>query len=173
MAEVSLVGFARLAAEVAAAVLPRYRSKFSEHVFTQPQLLAVLCLMRYEDWMFREAEVRLREHRELRRALRLRWAPDYTTLDRFLRRLDEPTLARALAEVIRRLPPARRPGTTLAVDATGLAPGAVSTFVLRAPGARPGSGWRADDLAPVAEVAHRGRPRASSDRGSARAPGAL
>ena len=41
-------------------------SRFSKHQFTQPQLLAILCLMRYEDWAFREAEVRLGEHRELR-----------------------------------------------------------------------------------------------------------
>jgi len=50
-------------------VVPTYRSKFSKHLFTQPQLLAVPCLMRYEDWTFREAEVRLREHTELREAL--------------------------------------------------------------------------------------------------------
>jgi hypothetical protein len=29
-------------------------------------LLAILCLMRYEDWTFREAEVGLAEHGELR-----------------------------------------------------------------------------------------------------------
>jgi len=33
--------------------------------FTQPQLLAILCLMRYEDWTFREAEVRLAEDPDL------------------------------------------------------------------------------------------------------------
>jgi hypothetical protein len=49
MAEVGLVGFAissvgccplRLTAD--------YRNKFSKHVFTQPQLLAIVYLMRYE-----------------------------------------------------------------------------------------------------------------------------
>ena len=49
MAEVGLVRFARVALEVAEAVLPDYRTKFSKRTFTQPQLLAVLCLMRYED----------------------------------------------------------------------------------------------------------------------------
>jgi hypothetical protein len=38
-------------------VLPAQRAKFSKRQLTQPQLLAVLCLMRYEDWTFREAEV--------------------------------------------------------------------------------------------------------------------
>jgi hypothetical protein len=50
MSEVGLVHFARMALEVGEAVLPYYRSKFSKHTFTQPQLLAILCLMRYEDW---------------------------------------------------------------------------------------------------------------------------
>src|SRR5260370_21870245 len=47
MAEVGLLPFARVALEVATQVLPPYRTRFSKHQFTQPQLLAVLCLMRY------------------------------------------------------------------------------------------------------------------------------
>ena len=91
MAEVGLLPFARIALQVCRAVLPRYRSRFSKHQFTQPQLLAILCLMRYEDWTFREAEVRLGEHRELRQALGLVSVPDFTTLYRFLQRLDDQT----------------------------------------------------------------------------------
>jgi len=40
--------------KVSQAMLPAQHSKFSKRLFTQPQLLAVLCLMRYEDWTFRE-----------------------------------------------------------------------------------------------------------------------
>ena len=69
---------ARIALGVAEAVLPDYRTKFSKHVFTQPQLLAVLCLMCYEDWTLRKAEVRLAEHSELRSALGLPKAPETT-----------------------------------------------------------------------------------------------
>ena len=43
--------------------------------------------MRYEDWTYREAEVRLLEYSDLRRVLRLQSVPDYTTLYRFLKRL--------------------------------------------------------------------------------------
>ena len=103
MAEVGLLPFARVALQVATRVLPPYRSRFSKHQFTQPQLLAVLCLMRYEDWTFREAEVRLREHRELRAALQLQSVPDYTTLYRFLKRLDDDTIDRGLEETVRQL----------------------------------------------------------------------
>ena len=100
MAEVSLVRFARVALGVAESVLPDYRTEFSKRTFTQPQLLAVLCLMRYEDWTLRKAEVRLAKHGELRSALGSRKAPDHTTLYRFLRRLDERALVAALNETI-------------------------------------------------------------------------
>ena len=96
MAEVGLLPIARVALQVATQVLPPYRTRFSKHQFTQPQLLAVLCLMRFEDWTFREAETRLREHQELRAALKLQAVPDYTTLYRFLRRLDDDTVDRGL-----------------------------------------------------------------------------
>jgi hypothetical protein len=91
MAEVGLLAFARTAWEVDRAVLPPYRIRFSKHQFTQPQLLAILCLMRYEDWTFREAEVRLREHRELRQTRGLKSVPNLTTVGRFLQRLEGQT----------------------------------------------------------------------------------
>ncbi len=132
MAEVGLVRFAHVAVDVAQTTVPRYRTTFSKHQFTQPQLLAILCLMRYEDWTFRETEVRLAEHAELRGALRLRSVPDYTTLYRFLRRLDESAITHSLNEVVRRMAlPGPRRRAQVAVDATGLAQGAVSTFFVR------------------------------------------
>ena len=103
MAEVGLLPFARIALQVARAVLLRYRNRLSKRQFTQPQLLAILCLMRYEDWTFREAEVRLSEHRKLRQVLGLVSVPDFTTLYRFLQRLDDQTIDRAVGETVRRL----------------------------------------------------------------------
>jgi len=134
MAEVGLLPFARIALQGFRAVLPRFRSRFSKHQFTQPQLLAILCLMRYEDWTFREAEVRLSEHRELRQVLGLVSVPDFTTLYRFLQRLDDQTIDHAVGETVRRLRGSLRRGrkrARVAVDATGLAQGAVSTFFVR------------------------------------------
>jgi hypothetical protein len=134
MAEVGLLPFARIALRVSRALLPRYRSRFSKRQFTQPQLLAILCLMRYEDWTFRETEVRLGEHRELRQVLGLVSVPDFTTLYRFLQRLDDQTIDRAVGETVRRLRGSlrqKRKRVHVAVDATGLAQGAVSTFFVR------------------------------------------
>jgi len=64
--------------------------------FIQPQLLALLCLMRNEDWTFREAEMCLGDHSELRQALGLKNGSDFTTLCQFLQRLDNQTIVRAL-----------------------------------------------------------------------------
>lgn len=135
MNEVGLVPFARVALEVCGEVLPSYSHRFSPRRFTQPQLLAILCLMRYEDWTFRAAEVRLAEHGELRRALELEAVPDYSTLFRFMLRLEEQVLDDVLREVVRRLqrnrPASANEKSTVAVDATGLAPGSISTFFIR------------------------------------------
>jgi IS5 family transposase len=128
MAEVGLVRLAKTALKVAKAVLPERRSRFSKKQFTQPQLLALLCLMRFVDWTYREAEVRLAEHAELSRALELQSVPDHTTLCRFLRRLKEEDLAKALAEVVKRFPRYKGRRSIVAIDATGLTFGALSTF---------------------------------------------
>jgi Transposase domain (DUF772) len=97
--------------------------------------------MRYEGWTLRKAEVRLAEHRELREALGLDTAPDYTRLHRFLNRLEERVLVRALGETVRRgASPSRHAHhddqqqesrSIVAMDATGLSPGAISTFYVQ------------------------------------------
>jgi hypothetical protein len=131
MAEIGLVDFAKCAVAIGKRVMLSYRSKYSKHTFTQPQLLAILCLMRYEDWTFREIEVRLQEHIELRKALGLKHTPDYTTFYRFMRRLDAALIQLALQEAalqtIEQQPTKR---AVFAVDGTGLAPGAISTFFI-------------------------------------------
>ena len=78
--------------------------------------------------------MRLGEHRELRQTLALRRVPDFTTLYRFLERLDGQTFNGAVSETVRRMRSGRRRGrrrARVAVDATGLAQGAVSTFFVR------------------------------------------
>jgi hypothetical protein len=111
--------------------LPAQRTKFSNRQFTQPQRLSVLCLIRYEDWTFCETEVRLSEHMELSSALELHSIPDDTTLYRFLARLDPADVARAMNEIVRRMPGRCRSLAAVAVDATGLAQAAVSSYFIR------------------------------------------
>src|SRR5215207_1038695 len=129
MAEIGLVHFARTAMGVLKETLPQFRTKFSKHIFSQPQLLAILCLMRYEDWTFREAEVRLKEHRELCEALELKKVPDHTTLYRFMRRVDETLINEVLGATARRVRSGKTgEKSTVAVDGTGLEATSVSRF---------------------------------------------
>jgi hypothetical protein len=123
MAEVGLVKSATVALRVGQAVLPAHRSQCSTHRFRPPPWRAIVCLMRYEDWTFREAEVRLAEHAQLCAALGLRHVPAYTTVYRFLRRLDEAVLEQILSAVVHRWVPHPDGQATVAVDATGLALG--------------------------------------------------
>jgi hypothetical protein len=96
--------------------------------------MTILCLMRFEDWTFSEAEVRLAEHSDLRGALGLERARDHTTLYRFMRRASDEVLDEVLVAIATRLTPRRRgrkrKKAMVAVDATGLAPGSISTFFI-------------------------------------------
>lgn len=166
MAEVGLVKIAEIALEVSSRVLPPYRTPRSKHVFTQPQLLATLLLMRFEDWTFRETEVRLLEHAELRNALGLKGVPDYTTLYRFMRRLDSGVLDDILRATVSIMPPstsAKGTGAEIAVDGTGLSTSSLSTYFVKRTGGRPRRHYPkwviaadVDRLIIVAQVARRG-----------------
>ena len=133
MREIRLLSFARVARDVATGFC-RPTESFHKHRFTRPELLAILCLMRYEDWTFREAKVRLREHSELRAMLRLSSVPDHTTIYRFLRRLPDDTIDHVLGESVRRLRRSARRGrrrACVAVNSSGLALHGVSTYFIR------------------------------------------
>src|SRR5438445_11956975 len=75
------------------------------------------------------------EHGKLRLALELQAVPEYSTLFRFMLRVQEKMIAQVVDEVVRRFRSRRAASgqakSTVAVDATGLAPGAISTFFIR------------------------------------------
>lgn len=104
LAEMGLVRFTRLTLEVCGAVLSAQRTRFSKRQFTQLQLSAALCLIRYEARAFRDAEVRLGGHAELRSALKLSSVHRRTTLYRFLARQHEEDVARVQREIMPHLP---------------------------------------------------------------------
>ena len=95
-AERSVVRFARASLAAAHGLLAVYRTPFSKRRFTQPQLLAILCLRSQYEWSLRATELVLRRDREIAAALALREAPDHTTLYRFAGRLPPGELGRAL-----------------------------------------------------------------------------
>src|SRR5262245_35552025 len=127
-----LVPFARIAREGAEAPQPPDRSPFSKHTVTQPSVLAIRCLMRYEDWTYREAARRLKEQVERRAARGLEGGAGtrlYCAVSRSLRCIAvsaepaKPTGSAGTEEPVRRMPPARQAGPTVAGEGTGLAPG--------------------------------------------------
>jgi hypothetical protein len=131
MAEVGLVRLARVAREVAESVLPWVVLPRSKRLYTQPQLVAIFCLMRYEGWTYREAVVRLAEHRELREALHLARMPHFTTLQKFLKRLGEEELEGLLAEAAKRLMPPDGAPDVVPCDSTGLSTSRASYYFVR------------------------------------------
>ena len=130
-AKVGLLPFARVAVKVCRAVLPPFRGRFSKRQFTQPHVRAILCLMRYEDWTSAGAKRVWAKQRELHQTLELSSAPDFAMFYGFLQRLDERTIDRAVGGMVRRLRGSQHRGGERArgaIDASGLAQGAVSTF---------------------------------------------
>jgi len=83
----SAVRLAREALAVGRASLPPYASRFSKHDFTQPQLFAMLVLRQFLKTDYRGVIALLAEWAEVRRALRLRKVPHYSTLCYAERRL--------------------------------------------------------------------------------------
>ena len=79
--------------------------------------------------------MRLGEHRERREALGLRQVPHWTTLQKFLARLREGVLQKALAQAATRLLPPRpspsAPQPVVAADATGLRTSRASLYLVR------------------------------------------
>jgi len=76
----SAVRLAREAVAVGRAALPPYSGPRSRHDYTQPQLFALLVLRQALRTDYRGLVTLLAEWGELRRALRLRKVPHYSTL---------------------------------------------------------------------------------------------
>jgi hypothetical protein len=76
----STLELARTAYAAGRRVLPSYAHRNSPHTYTQPQLLAILCVMEFEKLDYRGIAVRLAEWAELRQVLGLRRTPHFTTL---------------------------------------------------------------------------------------------
>ncbi len=76
----SALRVAREALAVGRAALPPYGSRFSRHDYTQPQLFALLVLKQFLRTDYRGLVALLAEWSELRRAVRLKKVPHYSTL---------------------------------------------------------------------------------------------
>jgi hypothetical protein len=100
----STLALARTAYDAGRRVLQDYSCSSSPRRFTQPQLLAILCIKEFEGLDYRGIAVRLGEWRELREAVNLHRVPHYSTLCKAAARLlgekDGAELARRFAAAI-------------------------------------------------------------------------
>jgi hypothetical protein len=87
-----LLSFARLAAQIAREQLPDYASKFAPKRYTQPSLLACLCLKEYLHMDYHGAEALLASAQQLQEALGPRTVPDPSTSWWFSRHRLKPRL---------------------------------------------------------------------------------
>ena len=128
-----LLQFARLAYRLAAHVLPPYGSKYSPKKFTQPSLLACLCVKEYLRLDYRGLEALLASAAELRAALGLRAVPDHSMLHWFLRHRISPTRLKQVRAASLRLFTRRygRGRRIMAVDATGYARHPASRYYIQ------------------------------------------
>lgn len=122
--------------------MPDYASKFSNKLFTQPQLLACLILKTYCRLDYRSFEDWLQTAAPIRRRLKLKRVPDYSTLCWFFHhKLDEAKL-QALLEQTVRLWPCQQPGDAwVALDSTGFESKHVSRYYRWRSGQGGQHGW--------------------------------
>ena len=133
-----LLCVARLAVQIARTQMPDYASKFAPRRFTQPSLLACLCLKEFLHMDYRSCEALLASAQELRAALGLHAVPDHSMLWWFSRHKVKPRLlARALSETVRWFQRMAAPrARTVAVDSTGFARAPASPYYQQRAGKR-------------------------------------
>jgi hypothetical protein len=91
----SPVALAREAVRIAQADLPSYSHRFSPKVFTQQQLFAILVLRQFFKTDYRGVVQLLQDFGDLRRVLKLKKVPHYSTLCYAEKRLGEKRLLTA------------------------------------------------------------------------------
>jgi len=107
--------------------VPLYSNACSKHAFTQHQLLVLVVLRQRLAKSYREFVDWLEVMTALRRRLRLRALPHFTTLHKFSLRLDERTLDGLVAT----LASSTASDGVLAVDSTGMQSGSASFYFVQ------------------------------------------
>lgn len=83
----SPVALAKQALSVAQKALPRYSARRSRHDFTQAQLAAILVLRQFFGTDYRGIAEYLKDLKDLRKALKLKKVPHFTTIQKAQQRL--------------------------------------------------------------------------------------
>lgn len=132
-----LLEITHLAMEVCRRRLPDYRSPFSKHTFTQPQLMTCLILKACLKQDYRGLEDQLEVSDKLQEAMGLRSVPDHTTLKKFADRAASPqVLDELVAEVLALCQEKGLVAEDLGIDSTGLQSGGASVHYIARSGKR-------------------------------------
>jgi len=107
--------FTQMCMRLATQQVPLYRSRFSKHTFTQPQLIVLYCLKLKLGVSYRDLIDWLREMPRIQEALGLRHLPHFTTVQKAFARLET-----SVWRVLQRVSASRVEGDRVAaLDASG------------------------------------------------------
>jgi len=96
-----------------------YSNKFSKKTYRQYQLLTLLLLKRYNRWTYRQTEEQVRSNPRIQQLLGLLESPDYSTLQKFYKRLGQKLLEQLFAYVLKDLKKALKGKRDALGDSTG------------------------------------------------------
>ncbi len=100
MSENKYIKFVEVFLKVAKRVLAPYSSKYSKKDFTQPQLLAINGLMKFDKKNYRSMPDFIEIAPEIKNKLKLKKIPHYTTLHKFMQRIGTRVLDSALTATL-------------------------------------------------------------------------
>lgn len=98
-------------------VLPKYGSKYSKKLYTQPQLFALLAYKTYHNNEYRENSESLELSDKLIKALRLKKVPHFTTLQKFFKKIGTKYIKK-IDEILLKLFPVK--GCLFSLDGSGM-----------------------------------------------------
>jgi len=128
----SPLAVAMAAMRVACRALPPYSHRFSPKKFSQPQLFAVITLKVFFKTDFRGITKLLCDMPSLRRAIKLKTVPHYTTIHKAFTRLLTASASLNLLHTTARIALGNRTHVELAaIDSTGLESGHISPYFIK------------------------------------------
>ena len=96
-----------------------YSNKFSKKTYRQCQLLTLLLLKRYNRWTYRGTEEQVQANPRIQHFLGLKRTPNYSTLQKFYRRLGQEILEKLFGYVLKGLKKALKGKRDALGDSTG------------------------------------------------------
>jgi hypothetical protein len=111
--------FIVIAYQIAQETIEPYTSKFSNKIYRQTQLLALILLKQYKAWDYRETEEMVASNPRIRDLLGLKRTPDYSTLQKFNKRLTITMIQKVFKAILKRFKKVLVGRRRALIDSTG------------------------------------------------------